>query len=189
MLRRLLLIFAAAGALFASPLAAQKMNLRLNGDVADGADVLSPDFETEIRSRLIEIEENTEVSILLVTIESLQGADSAVVAKTIGKLVAESGRLNPHWVVFLLAPNEREYTAAINIPELPEGMTMEDLTEEIQLQALAESMVSVFDPAVTPHFKESRWEDGMRAGIDAIERNLTSSVLDRPLITDEDTQS
>lgn len=189
MLGRLLLILAAAGALFASPLAAQKINLKLNGDVADGAGVLSDEFETEMNTRLSRIEASTQVSILLVTVESLEGTDSAVAAKTIGKLVADSGRLNAHWIVFLLAPNEREFTTAINIPKLPEGVTIEDLTEKTQLQVMAEDMARLFEPAVTPHFKDARWEDGMRAGVDAIEENLISSAKKSPLVTQDDTPS
>jgi uncharacterized membrane protein YgcG len=192
-LRHLILILAGllalGGTLFASPLAAQKINLSLNGDVADGADVFSEEFETQINSRLSKIEGSTQVSILLVTIESLEGADSAVVAKTIGKLVADSGRLNEHWIVFLLAPNEREFVASINIPKLPEGVKLDDLTEETQMRAMTEKMASLFEPTVTPHFKDSRWEDGMRAGVDAIEQNLISDSQNSPLVSKEDTQS
>lgn len=172
-MKRRAMLLTALLALVASPLAAETISLDLEGDIADGAQVLSAPFEEEMRARLARIEKEAGASIVLITMADLAGAASGDVAKAIGEVLEKAQKVEKHWVVFLLAPNEREFSASFRTATtVPDGMTAEELVEEERLRDLLQNLVDVFEPAVTPHFKEDRWEDGLRAGVEAVEANL-----------------
>ena len=175
------LTIAAACAFLAAPLAAEKIELDLEGDIADGAKVLSSPFEDEMRTRLERIEQETGASIVLITMESLAGAESGDIAKAIGQALEKGQKVEKHWVVFLLAPNEREFSATFSTATIvPDGMTAEELVNEQRARDLLQTFVDIFEPAVTPHFKDDRWEDGLRAGVEAVEANLNSDNTSQP---------
>ena len=179
MFKSLFLPIAAACGLFAAPLAAETIELDLEGDIADGAQVLSAPFEEEIRTRLARIEQETGASIVLVTMKNLAGAASGDIAKEIGQALEKGQKVEKHWVVFLLAPNEREFSATFST-SMPNGMTAEELVDEKRVRDMLQTFVDLFEPAVTPHFRDDRWEDGVRAGVEAVEANLNSDNAPPP---------
>lgn len=184
MLSRFLLILAAAGALLAAPAAAQKVQLSLDGRIGDNAEVLSREFEEEMIPRLAEIDKDIGVTVLLVTLPTIGQADSSKVAQKIGELAEATGKIKGDWVVFLLAPVEREFTAAIK--SATGGDAIKSLTAP-EKRALLEDIANEFAPAVTPYFKDDRWEDGMRAGVEAIERLLGKTGEGQPRSEVEET--
>ena len=186
MLSRFLLVLAAAGALLASPVAAQKVKLRLDGRIGDNAEIISPEFEEEMIPRLAAIDDDIRVTVLLVTLPTIGQADSGKVAQKIGALAEATGKIKGDWIVFLLAPVEREFTAAIKSAK--GGDAIKALTDP-EKRALLEDIVNEFAPAVTPHFKDDRWEDGMRAGVEAIERLLGKTETRQTPSEPKDTQS
>ena len=179
-------MFAAAGALFVSPLSAQRVQLQLDGRIGDNAAILSETFKDEMKPRLAAIDNEIGVTVVLVTLPTIGQADSSKVAEKIGELTEETGKISENWIVFLLAPVEREFTAAIK--SATGGDALKDLSD-IEKQALLEDIANEFVPAVTPHFKEERWEDGMRAGVEAIERLLSSRPKGQTPPAREDAQS
>lgn len=186
MLCRLLLILAAAGSLLASPLAAQKVQLRLDGRIGDNAEILSPEFEKEMKSRLAAIDSDIGVTVMLVTLPTIGQAETSKVAQKIGELAEGTGKVKGDWIVFLLAPVEREFTAAIK--SATGGDAVRALTDQ-EKRIILEDIVNEFAPAVTPHFKEDRWEDDMRAGVEAIERLLNGRAKQPMPQEPDDTQS
>lgn len=164
-------------ALLAAPLAAQKISLDFDGAIADDAKIFSDAFEKRTNSRIAGIEERVQVSILLITVPNLQGADSAVVAKTVGELMSGADKVRAQWVVFLIAPTQREFSGALYSPvDLPEGTLIEDVVSEQEKRALAEQIEQTLGSVVKPFFREGRWEDGMSAGLDALEAKLNQAV-------------
>lgn len=169
MIKRAVPILAAALALAAAPLAAEKLSLSFNGAVADGAGVLSDQFEKEMNDKLERFEEQTDASIILITTPGLQEVDTSQAAERIGNEMREAGHIKAHWIVFLLAPANREFTAKINIPPGPTADALaEEAQDEARMQALLEEMVALWPEAVEAHFKDDNWEAGLRAGVDAM---------------------
>ncbi|MGB3471629.1 MAG: TPM domain-containing protein [Erythrobacter sp.] len=158
----------------------------MDGRIGDNAEVLSPEFEEEMIPRLAAIEEKTDVTVLLVSLPTLGPADASKVATKIGELAADTGKTKEDWIVFLLAPAERVFTATIRHSVANEEI--KSLTDE-EKRALLEDIANVFTPAVTHHFKDGHWEEGMRAGVEAIESLLGSTDTGQPLSELEETQS
>ncbi|MEM7690596.1 MAG: TPM domain-containing protein [Pseudomonadota bacterium] len=186
MVARFLLILAAAGALLASPVAAQTVQLQLDERIGDNAEILSPAFEEEMKPRLAAIDSEIGVTVMLVTLPTIGQAESSKVAQKIGGLAEGTGKVKGDWVVLLLAPVEREFSAAIK--SATGGDAIKELTDP-EKRELLEDIANEFAPAVTPYFKDDRWEDGMRAGVEAIERLL--GITDAPQTPSgpKDTQS
>ena len=177
MLRRLSSLLATAVTLSAAPLAAQEIDLDFDGAIADNAQIFSDAFEVRTNARIARIEERTQISILLLTVPSLVGADSVTVANKVGEVMSEAGNIRAQWVVFLIAPTEREFSGALYTPiDLPEGTAIEDVVSEKEKRAMAEQVGETIGSAVTPFFNGDRWEEGMRAGVDALEAKLNQAV-------------
>lgn len=176
MFRPLLLTLAVAVSLLSAPLGAQKVTLSFNGNVADGAELFSSTFENEVNQRTAEIERQTDISIAVVSMASLAGKESGKVAHRIGETFRDAGQLNENWVVFVLAPNEREFSAAITgRADLPGGVG--DDIQRSEIHDRVEQFAKVFSSAVTPYFKNDEWEAGIRAGIDALEDNIRRNPI------------
>ena len=180
--RSLLTAFLAAIALAASPLAAQRLTFSLNGNVADSAELFSPAFEAEVNQRTDEIERQTDISVAVVSMPTLAGKESGKVAHKIGETFRETGQLKENWVVFLLAPNEREFSAAITAKtDLPAGAS--ESAQQTEISNRVEAFAQEFSAAVTPYFKDNQWEAGILAGIDALEDNIESAESEAPAPT------
>jgi uncharacterized membrane protein YgcG len=176
--RRLLIILALAGVVFAVPAAAapaapQKLSLSIRGFVADDVGVFSAAFRGEMKERLTRIHEEAGVTVLLVSTGGTPGVESVDLAKALGASMEALGKARKHWVVFLLNPVEREFSVALSMTApLPEGADPREAIESLDKEALMRRMVEAFDGPVTPFFKADDWEGGMRAGVDAIEAQI-----------------
>lgn len=190
MIRRLILLLAAlAGALFASPAAAMpagaaKLTLGFDGLIADDAGVLPADFKEEMQARLTRLRERAGVSVVLVTAPGLQGADSGKVASSVGKKLHELGRIDRHWIVFLLVPADRVFSASLSIGDMAAAEAVRGMDEEGKRE-IGRAFAALFAEAVTPHFKANQWQAGMRAGVEALEGYLQGRDTADPSETGE----
>lgn len=180
MLRRLVPIFIAVGALLATPLAAQKVNLSFKGWIADQAGVLSDDFEIETKPRLRAIRDETGVAVILVTIPGMPGVDASVFAERIGKRLEELGAVGEERIVIMLLPDARVFTFAFEFAVGEDAKAIFQTYSDAYKERMLKRFSEVFGSAVDPYFKDDRWEDGMRAGVDAVERHLSNEALDAP---------
>jgi len=182
--RRFVILLALAGAWFAAPAAAAPIGsgtLTLSFDrlVADDAGVFSAAFKQEMQERLTRIEEQTGVSVVLVTAPGIQGADSGRLAEAIGEKLQGLGNIRKHWVIFLLAPADRVFSASLSVKDETAAEAIQNMENEKKLE-LGRRIARVFSDAVTPGLKASQWEAGMRAGVDAMERYLGNAEKSAP---------
>lgn len=184
MLRALILVLALAGAWLAAPANAapagsNSLNMSFKNFFADEAGVFSASFVEETRRRLQAVHDKSGVTIIVASAPSLQGADTAKLARRIGEGFEQAKQAHPNWAVFVLAPVEREFSFAFASDNKAAGdaiRTMEDTEKEQLLREVG----SALSEAVVPFFKDNNWEAGMRAGIDAIERQLGKAPSPAP---------
>ncbi|MGB3805595.1 MAG: TPM domain-containing protein, partial [Erythrobacter sp.] len=79
------MILALAGALFASPLAAQPQFPELTGRVVDNADILSPEVEAQLTQRLESLEAQSQRQLVVATVPDLQGYEIADYGYQLGR--------------------------------------------------------------------------------------------------------
>jgi uncharacterized membrane protein YgcG len=171
--RRLFIVLALAGAWLAAPAAAapvgtSKLTLSFDGFLADGAGLFSAAFKEEMQERLARLEKRAGVSVVLVTAPGLEGADSGKLAASVGEKLQEIGKIGEHWVVLLLVPADRVFSASLSFQDSAAAEALRSMEDEQKLE-IGRNMARVFSQAVTPHFKADQWQGGMRAGVEALE--------------------
>ena len=184
MLRSLFLLFAALAAGLATPAAAApaapgELSFSFEGFVSDGAEVLSAPFVDEIKRRLATIHEQGVITVLVVTMPALDGADTAEVAKAIGQQFEQANKTNKDWAVLLLAPVDREMSVAFRSSNQDAAEALKSLDDASREQWIQE-MGDAFYGAVTPFFQVGDWEGGLRAGVDAMEGRLAQDSMPPP---------
>lgn len=80
MIRRLLILLALAGALIASPLAAQPKFPALSGRVVDNADILTPDVEARLTAKLEALETQSQRQLVVATIRICRATTFPIMA-------------------------------------------------------------------------------------------------------------
>lgn len=158
MLRRLLLILAAAGALLASPLAAQPQFPELTGRVVDNADLLSPEEEAALTQKLEALETQSERQLVVATIPDLQGYDIADYGYQLGREWGIGDAERNDGALLLVAPNDRKVRIEVGY-----GL------EGIMTDALSSIIIQ---NAILPRFREGDFPGGIAAGTDAIVQQL-----------------
>lgn len=146
------LVLAAALAL---PLVSSAIEIPyLSGRVNDLADLLSPETERQLESRLAELEETTGTQVAILTIPSLEGEVledySLQVAETweLGRGAFDDGAL------LLIARDERKMRLEIGY-----GL------EPVLTDALCRR---ILDEILRPHFRAGEFDDGVDAAVEAI---------------------
>jgi uncharacterized membrane protein YgcG len=185
MWRSLLLLLAAMAASIASPAAAapaanESMKLSLQSFVGDNAGVLSAAFIEEVRARLTAIHKRGEVTVLVMTAPPLGNVESHRLAQAIGQMQKLTGKTNRDWVVFMLVPASREFGFAYSSSNKDATEALRNADEATRNRFIQE-LGTAFDAAVTPYFKASDWEGGLRAGVDALEGRLERDGAPPPL--------
>ncbi|PKP65671.1 MAG: hypothetical protein CVT85_05270 [Alphaproteobacteria bacterium HGW-Alphaproteobacteria-7] len=174
--RYLLLVFALAGVLFTSPAAAMptgsnKLTLSFDDLVADDAGVLTAEFKEEMQERLAQLQERAGVAVVLVTSPGLQGADSGKLSSSVGEKLEKLGKIGKHWVVFVLVPADRVFSASFAIKDKDTADAFQSMEDEEKL-VVGRIFATLFEEAVVPHFKADQWQAGLRAGVNALESHL-----------------
>jgi uncharacterized membrane protein YgcG len=126
----------------------------LTGRVVDGAELLSPEEEARLTSRLAQLEARTSDQVVLVTVETLGGRAIEDYGLALGRhwQIGQGG--NDNGVLLIVAPNERRTRIEVGF-----GL------QRILTNARARAIV---DEDLLPHFREARWSAGITAGTEAI---------------------
>ncbi len=152
------LMVAALAFLTALPAAAQTFPA-LSGRVVDGANILSPETETRLTAELEALERQSQRQLVVATVADLQGYDVADYGYRLGREWGIGDKDRNDGVLLLIAPNERKMHIAV-------GYGLEPvLTDALSAQIIRN--------AITPKFRESDFDGGVSAGVDAIARQIT----------------
>ncbi|WP_395020032.1 TPM domain-containing protein [Dongia sp.] len=129
------------------------------GFVTDAAGILGPDTEIGLAARLSDLQRRTGTEVVVVTLDSLQGAS----IETWGNLLGESwgiGRAggNDRGALLIVAPNDRKVRIAVGYGL---GNRLSD--------SIAEMIVA---DHILPYFRQGNFVRGIESGVASIELQL-----------------
>jgi len=153
-IRSLLILLAAAGALLASPLAAQPEFPELTGRVVDNADILSPEAEAALTAKLEALETQSQRQLVVATIPDLQGYDISDYGYQLGRFWGLGDAERNDGALLLVAPNDRKVRIEV-------GYGLEGYLTDA-LSAL------IIQNQILPRFRDGDFPGGIAAGTDAI---------------------
>jgi uncharacterized protein len=133
----------------------------LTGRVVDQANIIPPDIEAQLTSRLAALEAKSSDQLVVVTVPSLQGYEIEEYGYQLGRTwqIGQGERLN-NGVLLLVAPNERK--VRIEVGYGLEGVLTDMFTGEVVRNN------------IVPAFKAGDIPAGIVAGVDGIEALLTA---------------
>ncbi|SFJ42766.1 YgcG family protein [Caulobacter sp. UNC279MFTsu5.1] len=141
--------------IFALPaLAAAPTFPALTGRVVDGADILSPQVETELTTKLENLEKTTGRQLVVATVPSLQGYEIEDYGYQLGRTWGIGQKGTNTGALLIVAPNERKVRIEVGY-----GL------EPILTDALSSVIIQT---AILPKFKAGDLEGGVTAGTDAV---------------------
>jgi len=126
----------------------------LSGRVVDEAGILAPQAQADISALLAAHEQSTSNQVVVVTLKSLQGDDIADYGYQLGRQwgIGQKGKNNG--VLLIVAPNERKLRIEV-------GYGLEGVLTDAESRMIIERVMK-------PYFKQDNYEQGIRAGVDAI---------------------
>lgn len=145
--------------LVASPATAQTFP-KLTGRVVDQADLLRPEQEIDLSSKLEALEAQTGRQLVVATVKSLEGREIEPYATQLGRAWKIGDEERDDGVVLLVAPNERKVWIAT-------GYGADDV--------LTDAMSGlIIRGSILPHFKKEPpdYGAGIAAGVAAISQQL-----------------
>jgi uncharacterized protein len=132
----------------------------LTGRVVDGADVLNAQAEAALTTRLAALENATTDQVVVVTVPSLEGESIEALGLRLGKGWGIGQKELDNGVLLILAPTERR--ARIEVGYGLEGLLTDEKAQRIM------------DEQLVPLFAKGHLEQGLEAGVSAIEAMLRS---------------
>ncbi|MDP3658725.1 YgcG family protein [Phenylobacterium sp.] len=131
----------------------------LSGRVVDGAQVLSPQAETDLTAKLAALETATGRQMVVATVPDLQGVPIEDFGYQLGRAWGIGDKDRDDGVVFLIAPSERQVRIEV-------GYGLEPvLTDALSSVILQER--------VLPRFRDGKVEAGIVDGAEAIIQQLS----------------
>jgi len=126
----------------------------LTGRVVDEAGILSPAFKTQLAAQLAAHEQATINQVVVVTLKTLGGYDIADYGYRLGRHwgIGQKGKNNG--VLLIVAPAERK--VRIEVGYGLEGVLTDAISRDI------------IERRIKPRFKQGDYDQGVRAGVDAI---------------------
>ncbi len=124
------------------------------GFVNDFANILSPETKQQLEQQLTQLEKDSSIELVVVTVESLEGTtidDYAVRLFEDWKIGKEN---DDNGVLFLIAPNEQKTRIEV-------GYGLEPVLPDAKAGR-------ILDTYVTPAFKEEDYDKGISEGTEAI---------------------
>ncbi|WP_420022351.1 TPM domain-containing protein [Brevundimonas subvibrioides] len=126
----------------------------LSGRVVDQARLLSSEKEAEITARLAQLESDTGDQFVVVTVDSLQDYEIEDYGYRLGRAWGIGSAESDNGVLLIVAPNERKVRIEV-------GYGLEPvLTDALSNQIIQNDIL--------PPFRESGFERGISAGVDAV---------------------
>ncbi len=143
--------------LFAAPAAAQSFP-PLTGPVVDQADLLRPEQELDLKSKLAALETQSGRQMVVATVNSLEGKEIADYSYQLGRHWKIGDQQRDDGVILVVAPKERKVWIAT-------GYGADDV--------LTDAMTGVIiRQEILPRFKAGDMGGGIVAGTDAVIRQL-----------------
>lgn len=174
-MRSLAVLVGAAAACLVTPVSAQDFPT-LGGRVTDQAGVLSEGFEQSLAARLEGLELRTSVSIVVLTVATLEGDSPDEFADSMLDQWREATLAGRSSAIMLLVPNDRTFTLQVRMPIEAEDYQGRPDAYWFEKGTVPPSYVKrleqIMEPAVVPGFKEGDWQRGLSEGLDAVERAL-----------------
>ena len=154
----------------AAPLHAATIPDRPEGPVLDQADLLSPEGESRIDARLRDYNAQTGRSIIVVTLNSLEGEPVDLFAREIAESWGVSGVETEEGVLLLIAPNERQMwiTTARGVQD-----RLTDITAG-----------RIYRDVLRPAFRAGDFEGGISTAVDEMIARLEMSPADARAIAE-----
>jgi uncharacterized protein len=145
--------------LFTAPaLAAGPTFPALTGRVVDGADILSPQVEADLTTKLENLEKTTGRQVVVATVPDLQGYEIEDYGYQLGRTWGIGQKGTNTGAILLVAPTERKVRIEVGY-----GL------EPILTDALSSVIIQT---AILPKFKAGDLEGGVVAGTDAVIQQL-----------------
>lgn len=171
-MRTFILCFVAAFGLSAASATAQTYPSQSETPITDDAELLSPVQEAELAERIVELEQETDSDIAVVTLPATQfytmGDDIDVYAQGLIEDWDMAGPSANRYVLLLIFRDDRELAIEIGGSYGIEGSVV---------------AATIIQEAITPAFREDDYPAGIRAGIEAI----AAQVLSPPAATPDAT--
>ena len=133
-----------------------------DGYVADFADILSPETESELETALADLEARTTSEIAVATVNALDGDDVAVYANELFREWGIGQAETNNGILLLVAPNDR-------LMRIEVGYGLEGAVPDI-------TAGQIINDIITPAFKAGDYDTGVREGVAA----LVASVEGEP---------
>jgi len=138
--------------------------IELTGRVVDNAEILDSATEQLLTQRLAALEARTSDQMVVVTVPTMAGRTIEDYARELANQWGIGQADLDNGVVLLVAPNERKVRIAV-------GFGLEGLLTDSQAARIVQLML--------PSFREGKMQDGITAGVDAVDQLLRSD-LHRP---------
>ena len=144
--------------LLAAPAFAAPEFPELTGRVVDAANILPPEAEVSIGTKLAQLEATTTRQVVVATVSDLQGYDIADYGYQLGRTWAIGQKGEDNGAILLVAPNERRVRIEVGY-----GL------EPVLTDALSSLIIQ---RQILPAFREGDMPSGVEAGVDAIVEQL-----------------
>ena len=133
--------------------------LQLIGRVVDAAEILSPDCEQRLTARLVRLEKETQVQLVVATTPDLTGRSIEAYALDLANGWRLGDAQRNDGLLLLVAPNERKVRIEV-------GRGLEASVRD-------EEAAAIIRNAILPKFRESDFEAGVEAGVEGLAREVT----------------
>ena len=126
----------------------------LTGRVVDRADLLTPPQEAGLTAQLAALEQRTTDQLFIVTTPSLEQRTIEQYGLALGRSWGIGQRGKDNGVLLIVAPAERKVRIEV-------GYGLEAILSNARAQRIV-------DDVILPHFRQSRFPEGIQAGSEAI---------------------
>lgn len=126
----------------------------LTGRVVDQAELLTPEIETSITTKLVQLETDTGDQFVVVTLDSLQDYEIEDYGYRLGRAWGIGNSENDSGVLLIVAPNERKVRLEVGY-----GL------EPVLTDALSNQIIQT---DILPAFRDGGYARGIENGVDAV---------------------
>jgi len=134
------------------------------GYVNDFANILSKNAVNQLETQLSQFEKRTSHEIAVVTIESLQETTIEDFAEQLFQKWGIGKKNYDNGILLLIAPNERKLRIEV-------GYGLEGIMPDLKAKKIINNII-------VPEFKNDNYDQGVIAGVEAIEKVIQGEVVD-----------